>query len=138
MQLTVSLPTGIRKWKFSFPPEGRFGSALKIRNIWSGKEKAALSIRTFCTPSLLSMPHHALIIPSFSIPVLLVVPPEAFLIPPASVLCWKAEFPTFSLPPAKKMLLFMIIFLWLLKPAGMKLPAMNLMSGLLFPKSCCF
>jgi len=111
---------------------------LKIRNIWSGKEKAALSIRTFCTPSLLSMPHHALIIPSFSTPVLLVVPPEAFLIPPVSVLCWKAGFPTFSLSPAKKMLLFMIIFLWLLKPAEMRIPAMNSMSGLLFPKSCCF
>ena len=64
--------------------------------------------------------------------------PEAFSIPLMFVLCWKAGFPTFSLPPAKKMLLFMIIFLWLLKPAEMRIPAMNSKSGLLFPKSCCF
>lgn len=50
----------------------------------------------------------------------------------------ESGIPTFSLPPAKKMLLFMIIFLWLLKPAEMRIPAMNSKSGLLFPKSCCF
>ena len=138
MQQTVSLPTGIRKWKCSSQPKGRFGSALKIRNIWLRRGKAALSIRTFCTPLLLSIPHHALIIPLFLIPALSAVPPEAFSIPLMFVLCWKAGFPTFSLPPAKKMLLFMIIFLWLLKPAEMRIPAMNSKSGLLFPKSCCF